>query len=135
MQLRQQNYQKLKKKLENNPDYVYDLPTVKLVINEIESNSEYDGEPLYQNQKVYYYSREKQYIKNHCLEIVDAIISCYEERYGNLFDKDSTVNVHSDQGDTMLFEICRVLNCSLWPSKESCDFDQGDQVFLCRKLL
>ena len=44
------NYQKLKKKLEiveKEPDYVFDLPTVKLVIDEIESNSEQDGEPLY----------------------------------------------------------------------------------------
>ena len=90
-----------------------------MVIEEIEANNE-DGEPLYQNLKVHYYSREKQFIKNQYVEIVEAILNCYEKRYGILFATESnpTVNVNSDQGDTTLFEICRTLNCNLWPSNE-----------------
>ena len=70
--------------------------------------------------KVHYYSREKQFIKNNCAEIVGTIINCYEKRYGNLFASKSnrTVNVNSHQGDTILFEICQILNCNLWPSNE-----------------
>ena len=109
------NYERLRKKLEKNPEYVFELPTLKMVIDEIESNTE-DGEPIYQNQNVQYYSREKMFIKNHCVEIVDAIINCYEKRYGNLFESElnSTINANSDQGDAILFEVCRVLNCNLW---------------------
>ena len=98
-QLNQQksSYQRLWKKLEKNPEYVFQLPTLKMMIEEIEANTE-DGEPLYQNMNVRDYSREKQFIKNPCVEIVDAIINCYGKRYGNLFASESnpTVNVNSD---------------------------------------
>ena len=55
------NYERLLKKLQMNPAYVFQLPKVKLVTEEIESNDE-DGEPMYQNQKVQFYSREKCFI-------------------------------------------------------------------------
>ena len=57
-----------------------------MVTEETEANAE-DGEPLYQNVKAHYYSREKfikQFIKNSCVEIVDNIINCYEKSFGNL---------------------------------------------------
>ena len=76
-----------------------------MVNEETEANNE-DGEPLYQNVKAHYYSREKfikQFIKNSCVEIVDNIINCYEKSFGNLFASEAnpTVNVNSDQGDTI----------------------------------
>ena len=45
------NYECLLRKLRKNLAYIFQLPTVKLVTEEIESNNE-DGEPMYQNQKV-----------------------------------------------------------------------------------
>ena len=101
------SYQHLRKKLEKNPEHVFQLPTLKLVTEEIETNTEVE-ELLYQNVKVHYYFREKQFIKNNGVEIVNTIVNCYEKRYGNLFASKSnpTVNVNSDQGDTILFEIC-----------------------------
>ena len=39
----------------------FQLPTLKLAVEEIESNEE-DGEPVYQNQKVQFYSMEKRFI-------------------------------------------------------------------------
>ena len=49
------NYECLLKKLRKNPAYVFQLPTFKLVTEEIESNDD-DGEPMYQNQKVQFCS-------------------------------------------------------------------------------
>ena len=49
------NYEHLLKKLQKNPAYVFQLPTFKLVTEEIESNDD-DGELMYQNQKVQFYS-------------------------------------------------------------------------------
>ena len=72
------SYQRLRKKLEKNLDYVFQQPILRMVIEETEANTE-DGEPLYQNMKVHCYSREEQFIKNHCVEIADAIINCYEK--------------------------------------------------------
>ena len=63
---------------------VFQLPTVKRVIEKIESNDE-DGEPMYQNQKVQFYSREKRFIEDHIVQIVERVVSCFEKRYGNLY--------------------------------------------------
>ena len=62
---------------------------LKLVINAIESNVDDDGEPLYQNHKVNYYTQRKRYLEDHAMHIVDRIIACFEEKYGNLFNKDN----------------------------------------------
>ena len=53
------NYKRLLKKLQKNLAYVFQLATVKLVTVEIDSSDE-DGEPIYQNQNVHFYSREKR---------------------------------------------------------------------------
>ena len=110
------SYEWLLKWLRKNSTNVFKLPTVKLVVEAIESNED-DGEPLYQNQKVHYYIREKRYIENHIVEIVDSIISCFERRYGNLYSdaSDAAVNVNADEGDWVIFDICCVLNCNVWP--------------------
>ena len=44
------SYQPLRKKLEKNPEHVFQLLTLKMVIEEIEANTE-DGEPLNQTRK------------------------------------------------------------------------------------
>ena len=98
------------KKFRKNPAYVFELPTLKSVVEAIKSNEE-DGEPLYQNQKVHYYAREKLYSENHSLEIMEAIIACFERRYGHLYCdiNDNEVNVNSDEGDHVLFDVCHIL--------------------------
>ena len=87
---------------------------LKLVTDLIESNED-DGDALYQDQKVNYYLREKKYIKDHIIEITHAIILCYERRYGNLYSATSSaeVNINADEGDRILFDVCRVLNCNV----------------------
>ena len=63
-------------------DSAFQLPTLKVVIDATESNGD-DGDVLYQDQKVNYYLLEKKYMQNHVLQMVQAIISCFEKRYGN----------------------------------------------------
>ena len=67
------NYKCLLKKLQKNLAYVFQLPTVKLVTEEIESNDE-DGEPMYQNQKAQFYSKEKRFIEYHIVQIVERVV-------------------------------------------------------------
>lgn len=57
----------VQKVLSENHDLVFQLPTLKLVINAIESKDE-DDDALYQDQKVGYYLCGKKYIQNHVLE-------------------------------------------------------------------
>ena len=123
-------YKRLLKKLEGNENYVFELPTLKSVITEIEGNE--DGEPLFQNQKVHYYSREKQYIKDHVVQVVENIISCFEQRYGNLYidQFDGGVNEVSDDGDNVLFDVCRVLNSQVWPNILNVDDETVEEILL-----
>ena len=126
----QNNYERLLKKLRKNPAYVFQLPTVKLVTEEIESNDE-DGEPMYQNQKVQFYSREKRFIEDHIVQIVERVVSCFEKRYGNLYSylEETSFNVLSDDGDRIIFDVCRILNCNVWPNVTD-DSDTATQYSL-----
>ena len=45
-------YKRLLKKFKQNKDSVFELPTLKAVIDEIEKNADMDGESLYHGQKV-----------------------------------------------------------------------------------
>ena len=80
---------------------------------------------MYQNHEANYYTREKRYLEDHAVHIVDRIIACFEERYDNLFNTDNlpSVNVNSDTGDRVLFDVCRVLNCNVWQAGDS-DFEE-----------
>ena len=56
---------------------------LKSVLEEIENNQ--DGEPIYQGQRLDYLSRNKWFIKDHCILVIENILACYQERYwGNL---------------------------------------------------
>ena len=61
-----------------------------------------------------YNSREIQFLKNHGAEIVKSMISCYAERYCNIYSETTTDNPISDS-DTVLFDVCRVLSTTVWP--------------------
>ena len=106
------NYEKLLRKFESDADEVLSLPTPKFMIKVIESNK--DGEPVYQGQKLKYYSREIQFLNNHGAQIIKSILSCYTRRYCNLYSEFAIDNPISD-GNIVLFDVCHVLNTTLWP--------------------
>ena len=65
-------YEKLLKKFKDNPEVIFtDLPTLSAIIKEIEGNE--DEEPIYQDQKLKYYTREKLYLKNHGAELISSV--------------------------------------------------------------
>ena len=53
--------------------------------------------------------------------MVQTIISCFEKQYGNLYsgETEADVNVNSDHGDCILFDVCFILNCNHWPKPSS----------------
>ena len=71
------SYEKLQRNFKSDVDRVLSLPTLKSKIKEMESNE--DGEPVYQGQKLKYYSKEIQFLKNHGVEVINSILSCYAE--------------------------------------------------------
>ena len=101
-------------KLRKNPAYVFQLPTVKLVTEKIESNDQ-DGEPMYQNQKVQFYSREKRFIEDYIVQIVERVVSCFEKRYGNLYSnlEETSINIPSDDGDRQILQMILIQQPSI----------------------
>ena len=88
----------------------------------VESNEDEDGESLY----LVNYSGEKRYLLDHAQYIVKKIIDSFEQRYGNLFGKDANVNINSEEGSRVLFDVDFLLNCNVWQNseeteKENCD--------------
>ena len=110
------NYKKLLRKFKRDNNQVFELPTLKAVISEMEGNNELDGEPMYQGQRLKYNRRGKQYIADHCVYLVESIINCYNERYW--FDEEEEEKTNGDDvttNDHLVFHICKVLNASTWP--------------------
>ena len=97
------------------------LPTLKSVINEIENKK--DGELEYQNQTLKLYLNEKEYLKNHCVDIIKAVVTCYEDRYSSILSDNNNEssginddeNMEISDGDSTLFDVCCVLNTNVWP--------------------
>ena len=52
-------YKKPQRKFRQNKNLLFELPTLKSVVSEIEGNADIDGEPLYHGQKVAHYGRAK----------------------------------------------------------------------------
>ena len=108
------NYECLFRKLCKNYDLVFLLPTLNL-IDAVESNNE-DGDVLHQDQNVNYYLCEKNKYS-----IMSLKWYCFKKRYGNLHssETEAEVNVNSDHGGCILFEMCHILNCNFWPKPTS----------------
>ena len=80
---------------------------------------------MYQNQKLQFYSREKCFIEDHIVQIVERVVSCFENRYGSLYSniEETSINIPSDDGDHIVFDVCRsdhivfdvcrILNCNV----------------------
>ena len=103
---------------------MFALRTLKSVIDAIESDKE--GEPSYQGQKLKYHTREKQYLRSHRVHMVWSILLCYEERYSDVYSKTGDNNAISNS-DKVLLDVCQVLNSAVWPSLTK-DESEDDQI-------
>ena len=123
-------YEKLLRKFKSNPEAIFtDLSTLIAIITEIERNE--DGEPIYQDQKWKYYTREKLYLKNHGAELIESILSCYVKRYSDVYSERNDEGSVSD-GDNIPFHVCRVVNSAVWPGLTN-DSDE-DEIRVLRVL-
>ena len=70
---------------------------------------------MYQNQKVKFYSREKRFIEDHIVQIVERGVSCFEKRYGNLYSnlKETSIIIPLYDGDHIICDVCRIFNCNV----------------------
>ena len=78
------NYERLLKKVKKDPAYIFQLPNLKLIVDAATSsqedeNGEDSGAAMYQNQKILYYSREKRFLEDHAVQIIERIIDCFKQ--------------------------------------------------------
>ena len=66
--------------------------------------------------KLKHFLREKGYIVNHAVKIVKSIVECFYKCYGNTISEmsEAAVNVHVDEGDCLLLDVSRIVNCNVW---------------------
>ena len=69
------------------------------------------------HQKLKYYLREKQYIKDHSVHILEQIISCIEERYckvysDDFYERNDSKYDTSDEGDGQTCKVAMVIQMS-----------------------
>ena len=62
------------------------------------------------------------------MDIVQAIVTCYEERYSSLLDNNNEnsgvsddENMEVSDGDSVLFHVYRVLYTKFWPKLQQLD--------------
>ena len=105
---------------------MFQLPTLKAVINEIEGENGGDEvvEPSYQGQRLKYYSRNKQYVADNCVYMLERIIKCYNDRYW--FDNNAESN--STSNDHLIFPICKIINAAAWPKLPNNDDDNDENL-------
>ena len=65
------------------------------------------------------------------VQIVERVVSCFEKCYGNLYSnlEETSINIHSDDGDRIIFDLCGMLSCNVWLNSTD-DTDTATQYYL-----
>ena len=72
------HYVKLRKKMENDSELVFTLPTLASVISEVKKDNDTESW-LYQDQMLKHFNKDKGYTQSHAVETVNKIIACFDE--------------------------------------------------------
>ena len=133
LELMKRNYERLLKRARKDENYVLKLPTLKSVVGEIEDDEH--SEQTYQDQKVKRYLQEKRFIKHHAVHIIERIISSIEERYGKVSSEENVLPSKSkyevsDEGDSVIFDVCCILNTNVLPNLEHTGDQDDDEDLL-----
>ena len=68
-----------------------------------------------------YFEHTKNLIKNNAINYFESVISCLEERFGELGEDDLDIEIDErvSRGDKILHNICRVLDSRNWVLPET----------------
>ena len=106
------------KNLHNRSKKIFEqLSTIKKLLEQI------DNKHFYQGTKVRGIAQEKKYLENIVVVVICNIVACFEKQYSTLFcdiDEPSAKNIRREsiEGDSMLSNICKVLNAKVWLDNE-----------------
>ena len=106
-------YQRFGKKFAKSPESVFQLPTIKKVLERITQDG--DGDYVYQGIRLNYFERAKGAIANNVLEDVNAILTCIHKRFSifTVTDDDEAegeVDKRVAANDKVLHDVCCVID-------------------------
>ena len=115
--------------MENDPEFVFTLPTLASEISEVKKDNTESW--LYQDQMLKHFNQAKGYNQSHAVEIVNKIIACFDERFLSVHKENDTcsVSITTEEGDKIIFDVCQILNCSVWPILQ---IENDEETILCK---
>ena len=112
-------YLQLLKRLDEEENFIFTtFLTFKKIVKKIEKDENESGEPMYQGEKIKCYTQKNKYLVDNAARIIKSIVEHTEEHYSNVYNKDYMRTVENakyvlpDEGDSLLFDICSILNSS-----------------------
>ena len=80
-----------------------------------------------------HFNQAKGYTQSHAVEIVNKIIACFDKRFLSLHEENDTggVSVTTEEGNTIIFDVCQILNCSVCPTFQ---IKHDKETILCKQL-
>ena len=118
--------------MENDPEFVFTLPTLACMISKVKKDKDTESW-LYQDQMLKHFNQAKGYNQSHTVETVNKIIACFDERFLSVHKENDTrgVSITTEKGDKIIFDVCQILNCSVWPTLQ---IENDEETILCKQL-
>ena len=126
------HYVKLQKKMENDPEFVFTLLALASMISKVNKDNNTESW-LYQDQMLKHFNQAKGYTQSHAVEIVNNIIACFDEHFLSVHEENNTsgVSVTTEERDKIIFDLCQILNCSVWPTLQ---IEDDEETILYEQL-
>ena len=116
----------LLKKLDEEENFVFTaFPKFTKIAKKIKEDENESGEPMYQGEKIKRYTQEKKYLVDNAAHIIKSVVEHIEEQHSNVYNEDYMRTVKNsnyilfNEGDSLLFDFCRISNSSCWPDLNS----------------
>ena len=102
------------------------------VISEVKKDNDTESW-LYQDQMLKHFNQAKGYTQSHAVEIFNNIIACFDACFLSVHEENNTggVSVNTEEGDKIIFDVCQILNCSVWPTLQ---IEDDKETILCKQL-
>ena len=118
--------------MENDHEFVFTLPTLASVISKVKKDNDTESW-LYQDQVLKHFNQAKGYTQSHAAEFVNKIIECFDERFLSVHEDNNTggVSVTAEKEDKIIFDVCQILNCSVWLTLQ---IEDDEETIVCKQL-
>ena len=78
-----------------------------------------------------HFNQVKGCTQSHAAEIVNKTVACFGECFLGVHEGNDTsgVSVTAEEGDKIIFDVCQILNGSVWPTLQ---IEDDKEAILCK---